>query len=79
MAGVPARQDGWISRHGIRLGEQDSEGIMICPESGYRYKEVEPDVVKCLDLDEEAPLPSEKAAGKISYYELKKNKHLSQR
>jgi UDP-2-acetamido-3-amino-2,3-dideoxy-glucuronate N-acetyltransferase len=72
VMGVPAKRTGWISRHGIPLPEPDADGIMVCPESGYRYKEVEPDVVKCLDLDEEALLPSEKAAGKISYYELKK-------
>jgi len=71
MIGVPARRIGWISRHGIRLPEPDSDGIMICAESGYRYKEIEPGVVRCLDLDEEAPLPPEKAVGKISYDALK--------
>jgi UDP-2-acetamido-3-amino-2,3-dideoxy-glucuronate N-acetyltransferase len=73
MQGVPARQAGWMSRHGIRLGKPDSDGTMICAESGYRYKETEPDVVRCLDLDEEAPLPPDEAIGKISYDELKKS------
>jgi UDP-2-acetamido-3-amino-2,3-dideoxy-glucuronate N-acetyltransferase len=72
MMGVPAKQVGWISRHGIPLPEPDAEGIMVCPESGYRYKEVEPGVVRCLDLDEETPLPLEKAVGNISYHELKR-------
>ena len=67
MIGTPARQAGWMSRHGIRLGKPDSEGIMICAESKYRYKETEPGVLRCLDLDEETPLPPEKAVGKISY------------
>lgn len=71
IMGVPARQIGWISRHGIRLPEPDSNGIMVCAESGYRYKEVEPGVVRCLDLDEDAPLPPEKAVGKVSYDALK--------
>jgi UDP-2-acetamido-3-amino-2,3-dideoxy-glucuronate N-acetyltransferase len=71
MMGVPARQMGWISRHGIRLPKPGPDGIMVCPESGYRYKEVEPGVVKCLDLDEEAPLPPEKAVGKIPYDDFK--------
>ena len=71
MVGVAARQVGWMSRHGIRLPKPDSNGIMICPESGYRYKEVEPGVVKCLDLDEEAHLPPEKAVGKIPYDDFK--------
>lgn len=72
MMGVPARQVGWISRHGIRLPRPDSTGIMICPESGYRYKEVEAGVLKCLDLDEETPLPADKAHGTLSYDEFKK-------
>ncbi len=73
MMGNPARQAGWMSRHGVRLGKPDSQGIMICPESGYRYKEISPGVLRCLDLDEEAPLPAEKAVGKIPYDEFKKN------
>jgi UDP-2-acetamido-3-amino-2,3-dideoxy-glucuronate N-acetyltransferase len=72
MMGVPARQAGWISRHGIRLGRPDSKGIMICLESGYRYKEVEQGVLRCLDLDEEMPLPPDKAQGLVSYDQLKK-------
>jgi UDP-2-acetamido-3-amino-2,3-dideoxy-glucuronate N-acetyltransferase len=72
MMGVPARQVGWISRHGIRLSKPDSNGVMICPESGYRYKEVETGVLKCLDLDEESPLPADKARGTLTYDEFKK-------
>ncbi len=72
MMGVPARQVGWMSRHAIRLGKPDADGIMICPESGYRYKEIEPGILKCLDLDEEMPLPIDKAKGLVSYDELKK-------
>ena len=55
MVGVPARRIGWVSRHGHRL-KAGNDGVMVCPESGYRYKEVEPLVVRCLDLDEEAAL-----------------------
>ena len=72
MIGVPARQIGWMSRHGTRLPEPDSDGIMVCPEGGYRYKEVKPGVVRCLDLDEEAPLPPEKSVGRISYDDFKR-------
>jgi len=53
MAGVPARRKGWISRHGHPLGKPDADGIMTCPESGWRYREVEPGVVRCLDKDED--------------------------
>ncbi|MCK4601577.1 MAG: N-acetyltransferase [Phycisphaerae bacterium] len=72
MVGVPARQVGWISRHGHRLTNPDAEGIMICPESDFRYKEIEAGVLRCLDFDEEAPLPKDLAVGKISYDEFKK-------
>ncbi len=72
MVGVPGRQLGWISRHGIRLPQQNAEGIMVCLESGYRYKEIESGVVRCLDLDEETPLPPEKSVGKIPYDNFKK-------
>ena len=44
---------------------------MRCPESGYRYKEVEPGVLRRLDLDEEAPLPAELSVGTKPYRELK--------
>jgi UDP-2-acetamido-3-amino-2,3-dideoxy-glucuronate N-acetyltransferase len=71
MLGVPARQKGWVSRNGIPLPPPDAEGIMMCPESGYRYKEVQPGVVRCLDLDEEAPLPPEQRVGKIAYRQIK--------
>jgi len=71
MMGVPAQQVGWMSRHGIRLPNPDSNGIMVCAESGYRYKEVKPGVVRCLDLDEDAPLPLGEATGKVSYDDLK--------
>jgi len=72
MMGVPAQQAGWVSRHGIPLPEPDADGIMICPESNYRYKQVEPKVVRCLDLDEEEPLPPNKAVGKVPYDSYKK-------
>ncbi|MBU5636089.1 acetyltransferase [Geomonas sp. Red69] len=71
MVGVPARQKGWMSRHGHLLKSPDRDGVMTCPESGLRYREVEPGVLRCLDLDEEAPLPPELAVGKEFYDVLK--------
>ena len=58
MMGVPARQHGWMSRHGHRLTDPDALGVMVCPESGLRYRELEAGVLRCLDLDEAAPLPA---------------------
>ena len=57
MMGVPARRDGWMSRHGYRLSQPDAEGVMICPFSGLRYRETAVETLRCLDLDEAAPLP----------------------
>jgi UDP-2-acetamido-3-amino-2,3-dideoxy-glucuronate N-acetyltransferase len=57
MIGVPARRTAWMSRHGFRLGAPDADGVMTCPFSGMHYKEVQPDLLRCLDLDETAPLP----------------------
>ncbi len=74
IMGVPAKWAGWISRHGIPLPKPDANGIMVCPESGFQYKEIEPGIVKCLDLDEQAPLPAEMAVGKIPYDQLRSSK-----
>jgi UDP-2-acetamido-3-amino-2,3-dideoxy-glucuronate N-acetyltransferase len=71
MVGNPARRVGWMSRHGQRLVDPDADGIMRCPESGFRYKEVRPGLVRCLDLDEETPLPLELNTGSKTYDEFK--------
>src|SRR5438309_2904152 len=49
VVGNPAHQIGWMSRHGHRLDSPDSNGVMRCPETGYRYKEVDSGVLRCLD------------------------------
>jgi UDP-2-acetamido-3-amino-2,3-dideoxy-glucuronate N-acetyltransferase len=71
VVGNPARQIGWMSRHGHRLYPHNGTGEMRCPESGYRYREVSPGVLRCLDLEEESPLPSEFSRGSRSYREFK--------
>jgi UDP-2-acetamido-3-amino-2,3-dideoxy-glucuronate N-acetyltransferase len=55
MLGVPAKQKGWMSRHGYRLPAPDAHGVMHCPESGWSYKE-EAGVLRCLDWSEDLPL-----------------------
>lgn len=71
MVGVPARFVGWMSRHGHRLAKPNAEGVMVCPESHLRYRELSPGILRCLDVDEEAPLPAELALGKASYDAVK--------
>lgn len=77
VIGNPARQRGWMSRHGHRLPPPNGEGVMTCPESGYRYHEVSPGVLRCLDLDEEQPLPEGLAMGSKTYDELKRKPALA--
>jgi UDP-2-acetamido-3-amino-2,3-dideoxy-glucuronate N-acetyltransferase len=54
--GVPAVSKGWMSRHGHRLIDRNDQGYYICQESGWRYQEIEPGVLRCLDWPEDASL-----------------------
>lgn len=55
MAGVPAVQKGWMSRHGHRLTERDGSGRLLCPQTGWRYEEAG-GALRCLDWPEDQPL-----------------------
>ena len=50
--------------------------LMICPESGFRYQLEETESgalhLRCLDLDEDAPLPEHLASGEKAYDDFKK-------
>ncbi len=72
MMGVPARQHGWMSRHGHILKTKDAEGMLVCPESGFRYQEQNGEL-NCIDLDEEAVLPNDLTEGSKAYDEFKSN------
>jgi UDP-2-acetamido-3-amino-2,3-dideoxy-glucuronate N-acetyltransferase len=78
IVGNPGRQIGWMSRHGHRLANPDRNGVMCCPESGFRYKEAEPGILRCLDLDEESPLPPSLSAGSRTYDEFKTESSLQE-
>jgi UDP-2-acetamido-3-amino-2,3-dideoxy-glucuronate N-acetyltransferase len=56
VLGVPATRKGWMSRHGHRLVNRDRDGSLVCPDSGWRYREAEPGLLKCLDWPEDQPL-----------------------
>jgi UDP-2-acetamido-3-amino-2,3-dideoxy-glucuronate N-acetyltransferase len=71
MVGNPATRAGWMSRHAQKLPGPDPDGIMTCPETGYRYREIRPGVLRCLNLDEEAPLPKELSTGETAYDDCK--------
>ncbi len=70
MTGVPARQVGWMSRHGLPLRNPDQDGILTCPESGLRYRLTEPGVLRCLDIEEDEVLPDDKCVGGRYYDEI---------
>jgi UDP-2-acetamido-3-amino-2,3-dideoxy-glucuronate N-acetyltransferase len=72
VRGNPARQAGWMSRHGHIL-QPGPKGVFRCPEAGLRYR-LEGERLRCLDLDEDAPLPKDLTIGKTSYREFKKVK-----
>ena len=71
IIGVPGRQKGWMSRHGLQLKNPDPKGIYHCPESGLKYKENSSGQLYCLDLDEDAALPGNLSIGQKSYKDFK--------
>jgi UDP-2-acetamido-3-amino-2,3-dideoxy-glucuronate N-acetyltransferase len=52
MLGVPAHHKGYMSRHGFRLPKPNAAGEMVCPGVQWRYKEIAPGRVICLDWPE---------------------------
>ncbi len=70
MVGTPARQLGWMSRHGHRLNT-NADGIMVCPESGLRYR-LENERLLSLDLADNAPLPDPLNKGTRAYDTFKR-------
>jgi UDP-2-acetamido-3-amino-2,3-dideoxy-glucuronate N-acetyltransferase len=77
VMGNPARQVGWMSRHGHRLQDPDADGVIRCPESGYRYKVGQDGRLVCLDLSEEESLPPSLSKGTRSYQDFKTETVLS--
>lgn len=70
MLGVPAKQKGWMSRHGHVLKNPDADGVMTCPESGLRYQLTD-DELRCLDVGEDESLSEEMAIGQKFYDDFK--------
>ena len=70
VMGNPARQKGWMSRHGHLLKNTDADGVMVCPESGFRYQ-LKAGRLCCLDMGEECPLPLDLSTGVKSYKDFK--------
>jgi UDP-2-acetamido-3-amino-2,3-dideoxy-glucuronate N-acetyltransferase len=73
VVGSPGRRTQWMSRHGHVL-EPNQDGELICPESGFRYEEIEPNVLRCLDQDEDTPLDSRHAVGHVEYRSIRRGR-----
>jgi UDP-2-acetamido-3-amino-2,3-dideoxy-glucuronate N-acetyltransferase len=72
MVGNPARQKGWMSRHGHPLKDENGDNIMVCPESGLHYRQRNDGLLECMDLNEDKPLPKSLSVGKIAYRDVNK-------
>ncbi len=72
VMGNPARQHGWMSRHGHLLKPGD-DGILTCPEYGLRYRVMPEGGLRCMDLDEDQPMPAEWTQGLQRYDDLKQS------
>lgn len=71
ILGNPGRKRGWMSRHGHPLSDPDDNGVLRCPESGFRYQKQDDGTLRCLDLDEEASLPKDMSTGCGTYQSFK--------
>jgi UDP-2-acetamido-3-amino-2,3-dideoxy-glucuronate N-acetyltransferase len=69
VLGNPGKLSGFMSRHGHKL-HFDENIQAICPESKYQYEKAG-DEVRCLDLDEDKPLPDELSVGLKTYDSFK--------
>ena len=69
VLGNPGKLSGFMSRHGHKL-RFDENNQAICPESKYQYEKAG-DEVRCLDLDEDKPLPEELSVGSETYDSFK--------
>ena len=71
MLGVPARQKGWMSRHGHILKHSGDDNIFVCPESKLRYKLSAQGDLNCMDIDEKESLPADLSTGYLFYDDFK--------
>ena len=72
MLGVPARQRGWVSRHGHPLAP-DAQGRLICPETGWTYV-VEQGQLRCRNCPEDTALPAAFREGQQGFAHYRQNR-----
>ncbi len=67
MLGVPARQRGWVTRHGHPIQLDQPGDQATCPESGLHYQMKADGSVVCVEVNEDADLPADLAVGRTPY------------
>ena len=76
IVGVPGKPLGYVTRHGHRIDPAPGE-VVACPETKLRYALNDAGELRCLDLDEDAPMPNDLATGMTPYRELNPRKSSS--
>jgi UDP-2-acetamido-3-amino-2,3-dideoxy-glucuronate N-acetyltransferase len=69
VLGNPGKLSGYMSRHGHKLTFNES-GRATCPESKFVYEKKDQHV-RCVDLNEDEPLPTELSVGSHDYDSFK--------
>lgn len=69
IIGVPGKQRGFVTRHGHPVNPAPGE-TAECPETKLRYALNESGELRCMDLDEDAPVPDDLTTGITVYREL---------
>ena len=69
IVGVPGKQRGFVTRHGHPIDPAPGETVH-CPETGLQYALNDAGGLRCLDLDEDSPLPDSLATGMTPYRDL---------
>lgn len=69
IVGVPGKQRGFVTRHGHPIDPAPDQAV-ACPETKLRYMLNELGELRCLDLDENAPMPEAFATGMTAYRDL---------
>lgn len=69
IVGVPGKQRGYVTRHGHPIDPAPGQTVS-CPETQLRYKLNDASELRCLDLDEDAPLPEDLANGITPYRDI---------
>ena len=69
IVGVPGKQRGFVTRHGHPINPAPGETI-TCPETNLQYALNDTGELRCLDLDENAPVPDALKSGITPYRDL---------